>query len=80
MNPVTFKRRENEIGLAVEQVAKKSCKTAAMSEEKCCHQKGCKINADDQGCINIPYSDDMGWKKRGKGHNSSPVMLQSYWV
>lgn len=52
MNPITFKRRENEIGLAVEQVAKKSSKTAR-SEEKCCHQKGCKINADEQGCINI---------------------------
>jgi len=43
MNPVTFKRRENEIGHAVEKVAKKSCKTA-MSEVKCCHQKECKIN------------------------------------
>ena len=43
MNPVTFKRRENEIGHAVEKLAKKSCKTA-MSEVKCCHQKGCKIN------------------------------------
>lgn len=33
MNPVTFKSKENEIGHAVEQVKKKSCKTA-MSEER----------------------------------------------
>ena len=32
MNPVTFKSRENEIGHAVEQVTKKSCKTAMLEE------------------------------------------------
>ena len=69
MNPVTFKSKENEIGHAVEQVKKKSCKTAMSEERNAAIKKG--VKADDQGCINIPCSYDMGWQKRGKGHNSS---------
>ena len=69
MNPVTFKSRENEIGHAVEQITKKSCKTAMSEERNAAIKKG--IKADDQGCINIPCSYDMGWQKWGKGHNSS---------
>ena len=69
MNPVTFKSRENEIGHAVEQITKKSCKTAMSEERNAAIKKG--VKADDQGCINIPCSYDMGWQKRGKGHNSS---------
>lgn len=57
MNPVTFKRRENEIEHAVEKVAKKSCKTA-MLDVKCCHQKGCKININAKvskfGFLDVP--------------------------
>ena len=41
-----------------------------MSEERnAAIKKG--VKEDDQGCINIPCSYDMGWQKRGKGHNSS---------
>ena len=41
-----------------------------MSEEKnAAIKKG--IKADEQGCINIPCSYDMGWQKWGKGHISS---------
>lgn len=69
MNPVTFKRRENEIGHAVEQVTKKSCKTAMAEERNAAIKKG--VNADDQGCISIPCSYDMDWQKQGKGHNLS---------
>ena len=69
MNPVTFKSRENEIGHAVEQVTRRSCKTAMSEERNAAIKKG--IKADEQGCINIPCSYDMGWQKRGKGHNSS---------
>ena len=25
---------------------------------------------DENGLIGFPVSDDMGWQKRGKGHNS----------
>ena len=69
MNPVTFKSRENEIGHAVEQVTRRSCKTAMSEERNAAIKKG--IKADEQGCIDIPCSYDMGWQKRGKGHNSS---------
>lgn len=41
MNPVTFKSRENEIGHAVEQVTKKSCKTAMSKETK---KHNCRLN------------------------------------
>ena len=68
MNAVTFKSRENEIGHAVEQVTRRSCKTAMSEERNAAIKKG--IKADEQGCINIPCSYDMGWQKWGKGHNS----------
>ena len=42
MNPVTFKSRENEIGHVVEQVTKKSCKTAMLEERNAAIKKGCK--------------------------------------
>ena len=66
MNLVTFKSRDNEIGHEVEQV--KSCKTAMSEVRNAAIKKG--IEADDQGCIKIPFSYAMGWQKRGKGHNS----------
>ena len=69
MNPVTFKSRENKIGHAVEQVTKKSCKTAMSEERNAAIKKG--VKADDRGCINIPCSYDMAWQKQGKGYNSS---------
>ena len=64
MNLVTFKSRENEIGHAVEQVTKKSCKTAMSEERNAAIKKG--VKADDQGCINTPCSYDMCGQKRGK--------------
>ena len=40
-----------------------------MSDERnAAIQKG--VKADDQSCINIPCSYDMGWQKRIKGYNS----------
>ena len=42
MNPVAFKTRENEIGHAVEQVTKKSCKTAMSEERNAAIKKGVK--------------------------------------
>jgi len=43
--PVTFKSRENEIGHTVEQVTKKSCKTAKLEERSAAIEKG--VKADD---------------------------------
>lgn len=69
MNPLTFKSRENEIGHEVVQVTKKSCKSAMSEERNAAIKKS--VKADDQGCINVPCTYDMGWQKRGKGHNLS---------
>lgn len=54
----TLKRREREVGPAVEKVAKRSC-TDAFSEER-----------EKSGGENITTSYDMGWQKRGRGYNS----------
>ena len=40
-----------------------------LEERNAAIKKG--VKADDQGCINIPCSYDMGWQKWGKGQNSS---------
>ena len=59
----TLKAREREIGPAIENIANKSC-DLEMEEEKmewgCIQEKAVPIGA----------SYDMGWQKRGKGHNS----------
>lgn len=69
MNPVTFKSREREIGAAVESVAKKSCQQNMSLERNIAIENGAK--PDSQGLVSLSCSYDMGWQKRGKGHNSS---------
>jgi hypothetical protein len=62
MNNRTFKSQEREVGKAVEDLAQKSCKTNNEREKD--------MAADENGLVGIPVSYDMGWQKRGKGHNS----------
>lgn len=69
MNRVTFKNREREIGNALEKTAKKSCKDSLLDERNSLVEQG--ETEDSEGCINMKCSFDMGWQKRGKGHNSS---------
>lgn len=52
MNPVTFKSRENEIGHAVEQVTRRSCKTAMSEERNAAIKK--RIKTDEQGMHQYP--------------------------
>ncbi|XP_068757667.1 uncharacterized protein [Montipora capricornis] len=59
----TLKAREREIGPAIENIANKSC-DLEMEEEKM--EWGC---IQDQA-VPIGASYDMGWQKRGKGHNN----------
>ena len=66
INSVLFKRREREIGNATEMVAKGSC-TASLDIEKLAYENS-KTEKDDLTDIAVSY--DMGWQKRGKGHNS----------
>jgi predicted RNA binding protein with dsRBD fold (UPF0201 family) len=68
MNNRTFKSREREVGKAVEDLAQKSCKTNIEREKDMAEENG--EVADENGLVGIPVSYDMGWQKRGKGHNS----------
>lgn len=68
MNNRTFKSREREVGKAVESLAQTSCKTNMEVEKKMAEKNG--EVADENGLIGMPVSYDMGWQKRGKGHNS----------
>ena len=77
MNPVTFKSREDEIGHAVEQATKKSCKIG-MSEERTDAIKK-SVKADEQGCINIPAHMTWVGKHGERDITRQLVMLQS-WV
>lgn len=64
----TFKRREREVGLAVEQVAKRSCLNVVMKERDIEIKKGAV--EDENGLIGLACSYDMGWQKRGRAFNS----------
>jgi len=63
----TLKAREREIGPAIEEVAKSSCITSMEEEKKRWNQNGA---GQDNEAVSIGASYDMGWQKRGKGHNS----------
>ena len=64
----TFKQREREVGGAIEQVTKNSCQESLRMEKEKLVNNG--VNADENGLIPVACSFDMGWQKRGKGHNS----------
>ena len=64
----TYKRREREVGLAVEQIAKRSCTNVTTTEKEMEIKKGAK--ADENGLIGLTCSYDMGWQKRGRVFNS----------
>lgn len=65
----TFKAREREVGPAIEEVAKASCEEA-MEVEKECWRK------ETEEVVSIGASYDMGWQKRGKGHNSLTGLIK----
>ena len=68
INISTFKKREREVGKATETLAKKSCKESIAEEREKAILAG--ENVDENSLIGLPVSYDMGWQKRGKGHNS----------
>ena len=68
LNSSTFKQREREVGKAVEIVAKTSCQES-LNEER--SQALCSgSQPDENNLVSVHCSFDMGWQKRGKGHNS----------
>ena len=68
LNLCTYKQREREVGRAVECIAKTSCQDSLNRERAQALVNGCQ--PDDNNLVSIPCSFDMGWQKRGKGHNS----------
>ena len=68
LNSCTYKQREREVGRAVECIAKTSCQDSLNREGAQALLNGCQ--PDDNNLVSIPCSFDMGWQKRGKGHNS----------
>jgi len=65
----TFKAREREVGPAIKEAAKASCEEA-MEVEKECWRK------ETEEVVSIGASYDMGWQKRGKGHNSLTGLIK----
>ena len=68
LNNVTFKNRRGEVGNAVECIASTSCIQNLQKEKE--NALSNNTIADSNGLIEFPVSYDMGWQKRGKGHNS----------
>ena len=60
----TLKAREREVGQAVEKLAKRSCEDALAAEKEYWRKDESEVT------VAIGTSYDMGWQKRGKGHNS----------
>ena len=65
----TFKAREREVGPAIEEVAKALCKEAMEVEKEFWRN-------ETEEVVSIGASYDMGWKKRGKGHNGLPGQIE----
>ena len=64
MNHNLFKRREREVGNALEKVATDSCKFKLNLEKKIA-KKSSGLSADHLPGVAVSY--DMGWQKKGKG-------------
>ena len=77
----TLKAREREVWPVIENVAKNSCLEALEREKSCwvsenIYQEPSSRNVNN---IAIGVSYDMGWQKRGKGHNSLTGKCSIHW-
>ena len=68
INRSAYKRREREIGLAVEEVAANSCRMALQNEIDI--EKSNGKTPDPDGLIPLSISYDMQWLKRGRANDS----------
>ncbi|XP_028390793.1 uncharacterized protein LOC114515695 [Dendronephthya gigantea] len=75
INSNTFKQREREVGKAVEEIARQSCKEATNSIRNGIMTTTAELNEND--LVSVPCSFDMGWQKRGKGHKQQ-VQYSTY--
>ena len=68
INKSAYKRREQEIGVAIEAVAANSCEMALENETEIEKTNG-KV-PDEDGLLPLAVSYDMQWLKRGKANDS----------
>ena len=68
INRSTYKRREREIGLAIEEVAASSCKMALENEIDI--EKYLGKTPDPDGLVPLTISYDTQWLKRGRANDS----------
>ena len=68
MNKRAYKRREREIGVAIEDVAANSC--AMVLENEIEIEKASGTVLDKDGLLPISVSYDMQWLKRGRANDS----------
>ena len=61
----------------MEIVARKSCNEILEKEKKKAETES-KNQGEKDGLVGIAVSYDMGWQKRGKGHNSLTVLLRQW--
>ena len=68
----TLKAREREIGPVIESIAKSSCLKALETEKNYWVPENTSQEPSSNIVNNVAIgaSYDMGWQKRGKGHNS----------
>ena len=77
MSNVLFKRREREIGNAVEIVARKGCNEILEKEKKKAETES-QNQGEKDGLVGIAVSYDMGWQKRGRVITPSQVMVRQW--
>ena len=67
-NRTAYKRREREIGLAIEEVASNSCQMVLENEVEI--EKANGRTPDHDGLMPLSVSYDMQWLKRGRANDS----------
>ena len=65
VNARTLKKREREIGVTIEKVAKTSCLDATELEQNLCSLNSSAANK--VGIVDLKASYDRGWQRRGSG-------------
>ena len=68
INSSTFKRRERKVGKTIKTVTRASSQGSLSNEKTDILNDG--FPPDEDNLVSVPCSFDMGWQKRGKGHNS----------
>ena len=77
----TLRAGEREVGPVIENVAKSSCLEALEREKSCWVSENIYQESSSRNVNNIAIgaSYDLGWQKRGNGHNSLTGKYSIHW-